>query len=103
MSADVYVGIDVACAKRKRLPICFAALEGGRLRPLIVPVERTQKFPRGKGNVEVRERDPFAADAIALRQAVQETADILGWRIARLRLTRLRHRLGQVCGHARRN
>ena len=84
MSADVYVGIDVACAKRKPLPICFAALEGGRLRPLAVPVDCTRKFPRGKGNVEVREPDPFAADAVALRRAIQETADILGWRIARI-------------------
>jgi predicted nuclease with RNAse H fold len=84
MSTDVYVGIDVACAKKKRLPICFVAIEGGRLRPLVVPVDCARKFPRGKGNVEVRESDPFAADAVALRQAIQETAEILGWRITRI-------------------
>jgi hypothetical protein len=84
MTPDVYVGIDVACAKRKRLPICFAAIQGGRLRPLAVPVHCARKFPRGKGNVEVREPDPFAADAIALRQAIQQTAEFLGWRIARI-------------------
>jgi Protein of unknown function (DUF429) len=81
---DVYVGIDVACARSKRLPICFASLDGSRLEPLDVPIDCRRKFPRGKGNAEVLEADPFAADAISLRQAIQETADNRGWRIARI-------------------
>jgi hypothetical protein len=84
ITTEVYIGIDVACAKRKPLPICFAAFDGGCLKPLVIPAGCARKFPRGKGNLEVSEPDPFAADAIILKGAIQETADNLGWRIVRI-------------------
>ncbi len=45
-----YAGIDVACAKRKALPISVCVQQGGRLTPLPL---RTATFqpPRGGGNV----------------------------------------------------
>ena len=49
----VLVGVDVACAKRKRLPICFTAVAGGRLEPLEVPDELAKRFPVGRGNNQI--------------------------------------------------
>lgn len=48
---NAFVGIDVAFAKKKRLPVCICVVEGGRLTPLsvrgldILP-------PQGKGNAK---------------------------------------------------
>jgi predicted nuclease with RNAse H fold len=47
----LYVGIDVAFAKRKRLPICAAYLDGKRLTPLRLDEYDLPDIPRGSGNV----------------------------------------------------
>jgi hypothetical protein len=54
----VFVGIDVACAKRKRLPVCFAVLEGGRPEPIAIRVELSNQMPSGLGNIEVSNDNP---------------------------------------------
>lgn len=57
---DVYIGIDVACAKNKYLPLVICHLEDGRLLPL--PLSNHQiKPPRGLGN------------ALTLQDSVNET------------------------------
>lgn len=78
----VYVGIDVACAKRKRLPICFAAWNGKRLEPLGIPACLSERFPRGTGNKEIAKPDPFRESATELVTALHKTAETQGWEIA---------------------
>ena len=48
---QLYVGIDVAFAKKKRLPICAAYLDGKRLTPLRLDEYDLPAIPRGSGNV----------------------------------------------------
>jgi predicted nuclease with RNAse H fold len=70
-AAPVFVGIDVACAQRKRLPICIAAFAGGRLEPLRVP-ELVSKLPVGRGNREILEEHPFRAAAAIVAETLNE-------------------------------
>lgn len=62
---DCYVGIDLAFAKRKRLPVVICTRESGRLVPL--PLRRAGIAPpRGRGNavaVDPTEVSEFAAEA----------------------------------------
>jgi predicted nuclease with RNAse H fold len=83
-STPVFVGIDVACAKRKRLPICFAAYEGSRLEPLLIPLELAEKFPVGRGNVEIAQDAPFRREAAALTDALNHVCMAQGWSIMRI-------------------
>jgi hypothetical protein len=78
------VGIDVACARFKRLPICFAALNGKRLEPLSLPDALAAKIPVGSGNIEIQEASPFNSTAAALVDALDEIAKEQDWRIARV-------------------
>jgi len=66
---SVFIGIDVACAKRKRLPICFAYQDGKRLIPLEVPVTLARSIPRGIGNGAVLDAAPFAELAAVVAAA----------------------------------
>jgi hypothetical protein len=52
---EVFVGIDVACAKSKRLPICVARKEGDK----VIPLEFRVELPRGLGNIEITKSQPF--------------------------------------------
>jgi predicted nuclease with RNAse H fold len=83
-STSVFVGIDVACAKRKRLPICFAAYEDTRLEPLLIPLELAKKFPVGRGNVEIMQDAPFRREAAALTDALNHVCTERGWSIMRI-------------------
>ena len=52
---SAFVGIDVACAKRKRLPVSVCTWRDGRLVPKalrLLPIEP----PRGQGNVATLDR-----------------------------------------------
>lgn len=69
---NVFIGIDVAFAKQKRLPIVVAHWQGGRLVPLPL---RTLPFqpPRGAGNVATLDEaqvQRFASDAANYVEAV---------------------------------
>ncbi|MFA5910148.1 MAG: DUF429 domain-containing protein [Vicinamibacterales bacterium] len=69
---DGFVGIDVAFAKRKRLPVCVATWMHGRLVPFPVADRRAPAPPRGSGNVATLNSEivaKFANDTAAyLRQ-----------------------------------
>jgi hypothetical protein len=57
-TSSVYVGIDVACAVRKRLPICVVSA-GYPLMPLKIPKHLAALIPRGVGNKEIIVAVPF--------------------------------------------
>jgi hypothetical protein len=50
-AVEAYAGIDVAFAKRKRLPVCVCVWKDRRLTPLCLPAGDTMSLPRGCGNV----------------------------------------------------
>jgi predicted nuclease with RNAse H fold len=81
---DVFVGIDVACARAKRLPICFSAKDGRRLVPLEIAADVSKGMPRGLGNAEVRQRLAFRAAAAALSDTIDSICREMGWRIVRI-------------------
>lgn len=83
MTRDIYVGIDVAFAKRKRLPVCFLSRNNENVEPLFVRSLKN-KPPAGKGNVasfdeSIRER--FAQDVLAWLKSEESR---LGVRIQRI-------------------
>jgi predicted nuclease with RNAse H fold len=82
-AAPVFIGIDVACAQQKRLPLCIAACIEGRLEPLRVP-ELVGKLPVGRGNREILEEHPFRAAAAAVAETLNEAAKSGGWKIVRV-------------------
>ncbi|WP_279246894.1 DUF429 domain-containing protein [Candidatus Litorirhabdus singularis] len=79
----LYVGIDLAIAKKKYLPICLCSWDGERL----LPVDLTQltcRPPRGRGNLAVLDAElvkRFVDEAATYLQAV---ATKLGGRIVRI-------------------
>lgn len=84
MSASpIYLGIDVACASNKRLPICAAAL-GSTTEPLEIPAHLLRLIPRGRGNREITEVAPFRDAARGVARAIGEIAREMGWRIERI-------------------
>src|SRR6266480_6325619 len=83
-SPQIFVGIDVACAQRKRLPICIAAFNDKRLEPLELPPEIARAFPLGLGNVEILKDDPFRPAAAALAGALDRGAKEHAWKITRI-------------------
>jgi predicted nuclease with RNAse H fold len=80
----VFVGINVACAKRKRLPICFTTFNGNRLEPLEVPPELTARLPVGRGNDQITQDNPFKTEAEIVADVLDDIAVKLAWRIVRV-------------------
>jgi predicted nuclease with RNAse H fold len=78
---NVYVGIDVACAKRKPLPICFVTHAEGKLKILSPPEEFLELVPRGVGNAEVLNKHPFRVVAEQTARAFQCLIERFGWKI----------------------
>ena len=79
----VYIGIDVACAKGKRLPICV--VEGGaRPVPVGIPHELADAIPKGLGNREITVAKPFHSAARGVAEAIRRAAEDKGWRIERV-------------------
>src|SRR5215472_7376148 len=78
---STYVGIDVACAKGKRLPLCFVTYQGDQLVPLRIPVELRNRVPRGLGNAEIKSEHPFRRTADELADALLDIAGECGWSI----------------------
>jgi hypothetical protein len=77
------VGIDVACAVGKRLPICLVA-QGHRVRPLIVPAHLAASIPRGLGNKQIMSALPFREAAQHVAGALKRIVDEMGWHIERI-------------------
>ena len=65
---SIFVGIDVACARGKRLPICVAGFRGDRLEPLELPPEIARALPLGRGNIEILQDAPFRSAAAMLAE-----------------------------------
>ena len=84
MSATpIYLGIDVACASTKRLPICATAL-GSTIEPLEIPAPLLRHIPRGRGNREITEVAPFRDAARGVARAIGQIAREMEWRIERI-------------------
>ena len=84
-TSHVYVGIDVACAVGKRLPICVVS---GRhpLIPMMIPEHLAGLIPRGVGNREITAAAPFHEAAHGVVSAIDRIAIEMGWRVERIAL-----------------
>lgn len=74
--SELFVGIDVACAKGKRLPLVVARRSAGRLEPLHLGEARFPKPPVGRGNVaalnDASNRE-FAQDVVDYLRVIERT------------------------------
>ena len=82
-SSAIYVGIDVACAVGKRLPICFVAANH-HLMPLNIPSHLAAAMPRGLGNKEIMSAVPYREAAREIAGTVICWANEMDWRIERV-------------------
>ena len=82
-SSPIYIGIDVACAAGKRLPICFVR-PGRPLTPLTLPSHLGAVIPRGVGNREVAATHPYRDAAQNVAAALKRISAELGWLIVRI-------------------
>jgi predicted nuclease with RNAse H fold len=62
-----YAGIDVAVAKKKRLPIAVCTWQGGRIEPMALNAKGLPKPPRGPGNAAIC--DPTRCQELAAETA----------------------------------
>jgi predicted nuclease with RNAse H fold len=82
-SSSVYVGIDVACAVGKRLPICVVSTSCP-LMPLMIPKHLAGLIPRGVGNKEITAAAPFQEVARGVVSAINHIAGEMGWHVERI-------------------
>ncbi|HKN31456.1 MAG TPA: DUF429 domain-containing protein [Roseiarcus sp.] len=82
-SSPVYVGIDVACAVGKRLPICFVS-GADPVMPLTIPRQLSAAIPRGAGNKEIISPSPFREAAGGVVNAISRVMDEMDWRVERI-------------------
>ena len=85
MPEEAFVGIDVAFAKEKRLPVCICTIRNARLFPLALRQQELPQPPRGKGNKLSIEADivaSFALQTLAYIQAIEKALDVRIMRIA---------------------
>ena len=82
-SSLVYLGIDVACAVDKKLPICVVSA-GHPLMPLAVPRHLAGLIPRGAGNKEIVAAKPFQEAARGVVSAINRIMDETGWKVGRI-------------------
>lgn len=74
---DAFVGIDVAFAKRKFLPVSICTWHDGRLEPRPL-LKHPRKPPRGQGNVATLDDDCVARFALQAVEYVAEVCHDLG-------------------------
>jgi hypothetical protein len=82
-ATPIYLGIDVACASNKRLPICAVTL-GSKIEPLEIRWPLLRLIPRGRGNREITEVAPFRDAARDVARAIAQIAREMGWCIQRI-------------------
>jgi hypothetical protein len=82
-TSSVYVGIDVACAVGKRLPICVVSADYP-LVPLKIPKHLAALIPRGVGNKEIIVAMPFREAARGVVSAINRIEIEMGWRVERI-------------------
>jgi hypothetical protein len=78
-----YVGIDVACAKRKALPIVVCIRRQGRLVPLALKTA-LPKPPRGGGNVLALDAEWRGEYALQTKRYLNEIETLFSVRVARI-------------------
>ena len=81
--SSVYVGIDVACAVGKRLPICVVSASHPVM-PLAIPQQLAGLIPRGVGNKEIAAAMPFHEAARGVVRTMNRIMDEMGWKIERI-------------------
>jgi len=81
--SSVYLGIDVACAARKRLPICVVSA-GHTLMPLTIPKHLAELIPRGVGNKEITADAPFREAARSVVSAINRIVIEMAWEVERI-------------------
>ena len=77
-SSSVFIGIDVACAVGKRLPLCVVAADYP-LMPLTIPKHLAGLIPRGVGNKEIIAAAPFEKSARGGRERNVRILEMTGW------------------------
>jgi hypothetical protein len=82
-SSSVYIGIDVACAIGKRLPICVVST-GHPLMPLTIPKHLAGLIPRGVGNKEITAAAPFQEAAHGVVSTINRIVGEMGWQVERI-------------------
>lgn len=82
-ASTVYVGIDVACAVGKQLPICVISSSDPPV-PLRIPRCLVAGIPRGLGNREITSARPFVDAAEAVAGALKRIADEMNWCVGRI-------------------
>ena len=81
--SSVHIGIDVACAVGKRLPICVVSA-GHPLMPLTIPKHLAGLVPRGVGNKEIAAVTPFQESARGVASTINRIVDEMGWEVERI-------------------
>lgn len=75
MVTEAFAGIDVAFAKKKRLPVCLCVREGQRLRLVPLKGRGLPKPPAGKGNRAALDRGEvklFALEALSYLRSLEQ-------------------------------
>ena len=67
-----FAGIDVAIAKKKRLPVCVAVWNDSRLEPLPLRSNNSQVPPQGRGNARALLPEDIAGFCRATLLCLQE-------------------------------
>jgi hypothetical protein len=83
--SSVYIGIDVACAVGKRLPICIVSGHHP-FTPLVIPKHLSALLPRGVGNKEITAILPFREAASTVVSTINRIASDMGWKIEHIAL-----------------
>ena len=79
-----FVGIDVAIAKKKRLPVCVAVWNDSRLKPLLLRSNNSPVPPQGKGNARSLLPEDIAGFCQATLLYLQELERRYGIEIVRI-------------------
>jgi predicted nuclease with RNAse H fold len=82
MSRSVFAGIDLACGRRKPLPLCFVAWKNDRLEVLPFSKADRSRLPLGQGNAEILSKDPFRNVAQRVSEVIAEIVGENGWHLA---------------------
>jgi predicted nuclease with RNAse H fold len=72
MKSTIYIGIDVAFAKNKILPVCAVMAPPGKLVPIRVSNTELPLLPRGRGNVATMNAALVAEFVLQVRQWLNE-------------------------------
>jgi hypothetical protein len=80
---DRHIGIDLACARGKALPICVVSA-GPPMMPLRIPNEMAALIPRGVGNKEINSASPFREAARGVAAGISRIISEMNWTVERI-------------------